>query len=402
MLGYVVINLRDRFAHAGPVISEHEEDGILTDKKVALGLAGLVAIMLVIAAFQAGSGPSEAERKAQARADAAEKSVASLTAKVNDLEEQLAAAASSEDLAGLSAQVAETAAAIGQTQSDLAALAGQVADVEAAQSSLGDDVAALNTGVSPAPAQAPATANTSDDEEAPEGAQSVGQTALFADGAVRVFVSKVDTEAGTARLSIGGKMRQVGVGDGPVVPAGDSHCKIVLDGVAGGEAQLSAICGDDLPAPEGIKPGETALLEDGALRVFASRVMDDAARLSVNGQLETLAPGAFVRADIDGARCRVTLDTLDRGHAKVSHSCGPEVVASDPVGTGSTAILADGAAKVFVASVDERSGSLRMAINGFDVITAMVGDLVPVTDACGVSVESIEDGQASFGYDCAE
>lgn len=391
------------------------EEKELNDKKIFAVLGGLVAILFLVAIFRAGSGPSEAERKAADRLAASEDSVAALTAQVEELEAKLAEAASAADVETLSSQVSDTGATLAAARRDLDTVADEIggidarlADLQTAQAALDDTMAALqgapqsqNAAAGDAPASPVAPAADADAGSSEDvGGQSTGQTAVFAEGALRVFVSRVDREG--ARLGINGDMQRVAVGDGPIVPVGDDFCQVVLDGVAAGRAQLSAICGDGLGAPEGLRPGEALALEEGALRVFASRVTQDGARLSVNGATQTLAVGAFMRTDLENARCRVTLDRVDRGHAKVSHSCGAPVVASDPVGTGQTAVLGDGAARVFVSSVLDRDSAVRMAINGFEMVTAAKGAFVPLDGTCGVSVESIDAGQASFGYECAE
>lgn len=74
-------------------------------------------------------------------------------------------------------------------------------------------------------------------------------------------------------------------------------------------------------APEGgVGPGETALLGDGAARVFVSRVDADAARVAVNG-LETAQLAVGDAAVIGNTGCRVTLSAVGGGKAAFGYAC---------------------------------------------------------------------------------
>jgi len=65
------------------------------------------------------------------------------------------------------------------------------------------------------------------------------------------------------------------------------------------------------------------------------------------------------------------------------------------IGAGETALLADGAARVFVSRVDSAAGTARVAVNGFDTVTLAVGETAD-TDACAVSLDAVGGGKASF------
>jgi hypothetical protein len=153
--------------------------------------------------------------------------------------------------------------------------------------------------------------------------------------------------------------------------------------------------------PAGQGAGETALLADGALRVFVSRVDEGSARLVVNGSAVDLATGESRTLELGGEDCQVTLAAIDRGHVVVAGGCGDELPQPEGAGPGSTVTLGDGAVRVFVSSVDESGASI--AINGVERQTVPVGEsvTVPVGDAeCEVSVEGIDRGRVVLGYAC--
>jgi hypothetical protein len=138
-----------------------------------------------------------------------------------------------------------------------------------------------------------------------------------------------------------------------------------------------------------VRLGGTAMLAEGALRVFLSGVNSEAgtARVAVNGQsLVTLALGETVEA----GDCTVTLTGLGTGSATVDGSCGgaTEAAAAPPQGSGegtevqvgATALLADGALRVFLAAFDEAAGTARVAVNGTALTALSMAQPVEVGD----------------------
>lgn len=67
------------------------------------------------------------------------------------------------------------------------------------------------------------------------------------------------------------------------------------------------------------------------------------------------------------------------------------------IGIGETALLGDGAARVFLSGVSD--GSARIAVNGFDTQTLAVGESAAAGD-CSVTLDAIGGGKARFGYNC--
>jgi hypothetical protein len=139
-----------------------------------------------------------------------------------------------------------------------------------------------------------------------------------------------------------------------------------------------------------VRVGGTAMLADGALRVFLSGVNSEAgtARVAVNGQsLATLALGQSTEA----GDCTMTLTGLGTGSATVDGRCGGAATegAAAPVqgsgeGTevrvGATALLADGALRVFLAAFDEAAGTARVAVNGTALTALTIAQPVEVGD----------------------
>lgn len=244
-----------------------------------------------------------------------------LSAKLGTLEERIGetagagADATTSGLDKLDLRLTETGEELRNALSEMAE--SQKASLEAALAGLSAQPAA------PAAPAATETAAPAADQEAaaPQGLSS-GNTAILADGAIRVFVSRVDDAARSARLSINGALAHLTEGHSVALRPDGDYCRVMLDGVDRGHARVSAACGDDLPAPEGITPGSAAVLGDGAAHVFLSSVSadDSSARIAVNGvDLQSVDTGGSVR--VGDTRCRVSVDQIDRGHVSFSYIC---------------------------------------------------------------------------------
>ncbi|MCR9085940.1 MAG: hypothetical protein NXH97_04250 [Rhodobacteraceae bacterium] len=245
----------------------------------------------------------------------------SLSAKLGTLEERIGetagagADATTSGLDKLDLRLTETGEELRNALSELAD--SQKASLETALAGLSAQPAA------PAAPAATETATPAADQEAaaPEGLTS-GKTAILADGAIRVFVSRVDDAARSARLSINGALAHLTEGHSVALRPDGDYCRVMLDGVDRGHARVSAACGDDLPAPEGITPGSATVLGDGAAHVFLSAVSadDTTARIAVNGvDLQSVDAGGTVR--VGDTRCHVNVDQIDRGHVSFSYGC---------------------------------------------------------------------------------
>lgn len=151
--------------------------------------------------------------------------------------------------------------------------------------------------------------------------------------------------------------------------------------------------------PQGLTAGNTASFGDGSVRVTVSRVDDTGgtARLAVNGETVSLAAGESMMVE----ECKLQLDGVDRGHASLSALCGGDLPEPTGIGPGTAMVLGDGAARVFLSSVAADGSAARFAVNGLTLQTIAAGGSAKVdgTD-CAVTVDSIDRGHVSFGYDC--
>lgn len=285
--------------------------------------------------------------------------IAALTEKVDLVDANVAAAAQATSGVGenllssmgdLSQSVTDTLAQNADTQSALlesgltelqslqaeaqsavaTAIAAATPDAVATQEDAAATPVADATQEDTAEAEAPTVAqDTAEAEDAEQtempaaNSPSAGETVALADGALRAFVSRVTPEG--ARLAINGlSMIELAPAQTRGIQTADAFCRIALDSVGGGQAGLSALCGDDLPPPVGTKTAETAMLADGAVRAFVSRISGDEsyAVVAFNG-LETvpLDFGEIARIDTDGGECEVKIDGIDRGHVAFTASC---------------------------------------------------------------------------------
>ncbi|WP_370158642.1 hypothetical protein [Salipiger bermudensis] len=170
----------------------------------------------------------------------------------------------------------------------------------------------------------------------------VGETAQFADGQVRAFVSRVDPAGGSVRLMVNGEAAALGSGGTTRVALGDGSCTVAVMGLDDGKATLGSDCGTAASggseeggeseaaaapaAPEdGHRAGEVASLADGKLRVFVSGLADDgsAARIAVNGvQTQLVNAGESVEVETGEGACTVTVTGVGNGMVGLEASCG--------------------------------------------------------------------------------
>lgn len=211
--------------------------------------------------------------------------------------------------ARLDALSAEIGDGLARTQDDIA---NRISD-------LGSNI---RSAAAPAPAPATAANDTAEaapaDNAAPPQGLSAGNTAVFGDGSVRAFVSMVADD--TARISVNGDISSLSLGES--ISVGD--CLLTLNSVDRGHADITGVCGSDVPAATGFGPGEVALFDEGATRVFVSGVSADgsAARIAVNGLVtQSVATGESVTVGGD-SKCSVMVEGIDRGHVQLGYACG--------------------------------------------------------------------------------
>lgn len=409
--------------------ASQQEIETLADNKIFAGFGVVIAILVLVIIFQQGGDEPDVKALVADEMSPISEAVAALDDRVDgiegsisDLSRRVSEGVASDDIAAVKSQIDALATETGALDEKIAkvqsSLAAASSTAEASEDAEGTVTVADTGGAATETKDASATedktvpstetaTNTETDtdnaassasQEAPQTGLTPGETGVYHDGALRVFISRLDAEAGEAHVSANGTMKTLRKEQGRTFAVGDEYCRLTLQDVTDAGVEMNAICGDDLPAAEGISPGETETLQDGALRVFASLVQEDEARLAINGALHTLAIGRSAPVMVGDKPCRVYLDALDRGHAQVTGVCGAEIKVSDLAGPGSTIVLADGAARVFVASVIDET--VRFAVNGQTLISGGSGDGVTLESGCKVVVEDVSDGAASFSHTC--
>ena len=296
----------------------------MSNQPIAIAAGGMVIGVLLAVAI---SG-SRVDTKIS---DALERAEGATSTAVTDASEAMSA-----QLAELEARLSDGAATASQeAEAQLAALqesfeAQLAALSETAATQAGEFEAALAALAEAA--VAPAAAPEAETQMASMNAMGVGETAVFAQGAVRAFVSGFDVDANTARLSVNGEMVTLNAGASTTVALEDGDCTVSVVGVSDAGVEVGSDCGtSDMAAAEvpaapedGYKPGNVALLSDGALRVFVSSLAQDgsAARIAVNGiDTQVVASGASIEVAAGEQTCNVTVTGVGNGMVGLEGAC---------------------------------------------------------------------------------
>lgn len=329
----------------------------MSQQPILFGAGGVILGLLAGIAFSAGPGRDEIR-------DAVTAAVKPVQATAGET-----ATAQQEAIAALGERIA----ALESAMPDTGALAERIgADMDEKMTGLGDSLssaisdvansqkAALDTAVSEISsgleqsAQAAAAAMASVSTGEPTGVEgadvseplTVGQTAMFAEGKVRAFVSRIDPSGGAVRLVVNREQVNLGSGGSAPVSFDDKSCSIAVLGLSNEGVTLGSDCGSAMPedgqeeqaaagdgageslppAPEdGFRPGTMANLGDGALRVFVSGVSPDgsAARIAVNGFSTQVVPsGDSIDVTANDRSCTVTVTGVGNGMVGLDGSCG--------------------------------------------------------------------------------
>lgn len=218
----------------------------------------------------------------------------------------------------LGGTISDTASS--QAEALKAALAEMSASVEGWTRSALEPASPPETAVIENTAQAAASSVAAGDAGPVVG---VGETALFADGGVRAFVSRVTGE--TAVVSINGAASTIAAGNAVVVRYADGSCRVGVAQVSGDGAVITSDCDAPVAAGDGTAgaPGEVVMLADGALRVFVSGVVNGNARLAVNGlSTQVVAVGDAATVDVAGTSCTVSVTGIRGDMVGLTGSCG--------------------------------------------------------------------------------
>jgi hypothetical protein len=254
------------------------------------------------------------------RVASVEKALGGVGERVTGMETALAEveAASEERIAGVASRLEGLGSELSGAVSDVGTRVAGLVQRARAEVGGGADAGGSNEGEGAAQAAA--------EVEAGAGTElGIGETAHFAEGALRVFLSSVDPEAGTARVAINGPAAMsIALDEAQTV--GD--CTVTLTGFVARGATLQGDCAAaeaaaeaDAGAGSELGIGETAQLADGSLRVFLSSVDPEAgtARVAVNGPRTQNVRLNEVAAAGD---CAVTLTGFVEGGATVTGRCG--------------------------------------------------------------------------------
>lgn len=329
----------------------------MANNAVIYGAGGGV-VGLLIGLFAGSGGPSQEDIDAavtgamrpsqEASASAAQASsdaLAALEQRLSAIEEGLATnapdmeglrAALSEDVTAavenISGGLREEIAASGKAQNEAIknALAQVSEGIEESARVAAAAVAAAAPGASGEGA-APVSGEASVSE-----ALGVGQTALFADGKVRAFVSRIDPAGGSAVLSVGGTAVTLGSGGSVRVALNGGACTVSVMALTERGVTLGSDCDAAAEAPDeaaanneapedGVKPGNSIGLADGALRVFVASLNegDALARIAING-LQTYVVGSGESVEVQSAEqdCTVTVTGVGNGMVGLEGQCG--------------------------------------------------------------------------------
>ncbi|BBU57285.1 hypothetical protein KU6B_35500 [Mameliella alba] len=324
----------------------------MSNTSLLLGAGGLVIGVLAGVAFSGSDSPADlrkviddtvvpAQEAAEKAAKAHGEQLAALQKRLDALETGLA-----ENAPDMSALTAGLSKEMTTKLDDLRTKLGDdIAKTSAAQAeTIKTSLADLSKGieettrVAAAAAAAPADAGP-DATEVPEpdsgmasaDALSVGDTALFADGAVRAFVSRIDPAGGSVRLSVNGSLVTLGAGGSTPVSMDGRDCSVTVASMSDRGVTLGSDCGVIPPAvtvaapDNGVLPGHTVSLADGALRVFVSSVDSEGqeARIAVNGvQTQRVAADSSLGVDVGDQSCTLRVTGIGEGMIGFDASCG--------------------------------------------------------------------------------
>lgn len=343
---------------------------------IILGFIGGIAIGSATSGSRINEAVADAlapgQQAAQQAASTQQEALAALSERIGALEARLAESTDGDDLAArlgerMEAMKAEMASRM-EAMSDSAKT-----QADTLRSALSELSGGMQEAAQMAAAAVAAKAGGGSGGEAAGGMTvteplAVGQTAIFADGAVRAFVARLDGQGGAVRLVVNGTTAELGSGGTARVPQGEGSCSVSVLGLSDGKVTLGSDCGSaseaegddagaegdaagtgaetsgagagaeaagaagggeagsETAAPEnGTRPGAVAVLADGKLRVFVSGVASDgsSARIAVNGvRTQTVEPGASVEVKAGDAACTLTVTGIGGGMVGLEASCG--------------------------------------------------------------------------------
>lgn len=196
---------------------------------------------------EAVSGAMENAQAAAGEASSAtQEAIAALGERISALETQISESASSgaDFTDQMRARMAEMQDALASRIDALGESAGE--STAALRSALEDLSSGIGGGSEGADAGGDGAETAADDammDGTEEKQAHVGQTAIFGDGSVRAFVSRIDAESDTARISVNGDLVALSVGEATSVSVDGGDCSVRLSAIDAGTATLASDCG---------------------------------------------------------------------------------------------------------------------------------------------------------------
>ncbi|WP_425072672.1 hypothetical protein [Sagittula sp. S175] len=202
-------------------------------------------------------------------------------------------------------------------------------------------------------------------------ALGVGETAVFADGALRVFVSRLDTQGGSARLMVNGETASAGIGGTVATELDGQACAVSVMTLSDEGVTLGSDCGAaDAASGEG-----AAVQEDAGSDEAATAQEDTGSDEGSEGQTAA---------------------------APASQPASDEAM-TNSAKAGNTLRFADGALRAYVVAVDEDAQTARVAVNGVRQTRMAVGESIEVPSGeqtCTLTLQGLRDGAAGFDGAC--
>lgn len=285
----------------------------VTDRKIADGIGQAMAEFERVHTDTSAQATAAVSEQIAALETVVADSQAELVGLTNDLGSQIKAgtdALSAKIEAGTSGVRTEIKGAAKGQSAALALLSAKVANVSSRSQVTGSSQTAESE-----------TETVATSEAAADAGFGIGETAVFADGNVRVFVSRLDVADRSARLSVNAQDMHVTAGHATVVRHAGGTCLVGVSAISSSGAVITSDCDTPLAGPT-FSAGETAILEDGALRVFVSGILSGDARLAINGlDTQTVSVGDVLEVVSGDQTCTVSVSGIRDGSLALNGVC---------------------------------------------------------------------------------
>ena len=206
----------------------------MDERKVFAGLGILAAVMVLFALFSDRNEAADPEDLIAEQLEPGSEELAALSGRIEAMEGAIsemgeAGEPLSEELEELAGRIDAVEGAVNSMSEDSDDAPAATNDTEASEDTASTEEASATEDTESAPAEETETAAAADEATEEEAASAPadedvtytpGQTAVFAEGALRVFVSRLDLDASTARLSVNGETKTLASGQARTVMVG--------------------------------------------------------------------------------------------------------------------------------------------------------------------------------------